>query len=143
MMKHFLMVFFAFVSPLFPLALLVSLFSIIDTFVGRWYARQTKQEITSKKTRIGLTHKLITYFIVLISAYGIDYVIVNEIARNYIWFDWAFTKFFASILIWVEYTSIDEKIKWVKGKGLTDRVVEFGKSIKKIIGFSKELNPKN
>jgi hypothetical protein len=31
----------------------------------------------------------------------------------------------------------------VKGKGLTDRVVEFGKSLKKIIGFGKELNPKN
>ena len=142
-MKHFLMVFFAFVSPLFPLAMLVSLFSIIDTFVGRWYARRTDQIVTSKKTRIGLTHKLIIYFVVLISAYGIDYVIVNEIARNYIWFDWAFTKFFASVLIWVEYTSIDEKIKWVKGKGLTDRVVEFGRSLKKIIGFGKELNPKN
>jgi hypothetical protein len=63
--------------------------------------------------------------------------------RNYIWFDWGFTRFFASLLIWVEYQSIDEKIKWVKGKGLTDRIVEFGKSLKKIVGFVKETNSRN
>jgi hypothetical protein len=141
MMYKFLMVFLAFISPLFPLAMLVSLFSLIDTFVGRWYARQTNDIVTSKKTRIGLTHKLIIYFVVLITSYSVDYVIVNEIARNYIWFDWAFTKFFASVLIWVEYTSIDEKIKWVKGKGITDRIVEFARSLKKMIGFGKELKP--
>ena len=142
-MKHFLMVFFAFVSPLLPLALLVSLFSVLDTFVGRWYAKHIGEEITSRKTRKGLTNKLTIYFIVLILTYLIDWAIINEITKNYIWFDWAFTKFFASLLIWIEYTSIDEKIKWVKGKGLTDRVMEFGKSLKKIVGFTKEINPKN
>jgi len=142
-MKNFLMAFLAFVSPLAPLALIVTLFAILDTFVGRWYAKKMNETITSRKTRIGFSRKMIAYFVVLICAYLIDQFIINEIMRNYIWFDWAFTKFFASVLIWIEYTSIDEKIKWVKGKGLTDRVVEFGKSIKKIIGFSKDLNPKN
>lgn len=142
-MKQFLLTFLAFVSPIAPLALIISLFAIIDTFVGRWYARKINEKITSRKTRIGFTRKMITYFLVLITAYLIDRFIVNEIMRNYIWFDWAFTKFFASVLIWIEYTSIDEKIKWVKGKGLTDRVVDFGKSLKKIIGFSKDLDPKN
>ena len=137
------MTFLAFVSPLAPLALIVTLFAILDTFVGRWYAKKMNETITSRKTRIGFSRKMIAYFVVLICAYLIDQFIINEIMRNYIWFDWAFTKFFASVLIWIEYTSIDEKIKWVKGKGLTDRVVEFGKSIKKIIGFSKDLNPKN
>jgi len=142
-MKHYLMLFFAFVSPLLPLALLVSLFSVIDTFVGRWYARQIGEEITSRKTRKGITNKLSIYFLILITTYLIDWTIVNEITKNYIWFDWAFTKFFASLLIWIEYTSIDEKIKWVKGKGLTDRVIEFGKSLKRIVGFTKDINPKN
>ena len=142
-MKNFLMIFTAFISPLLPLALIISLFIIIDTFVGRWYARQTGEIITSRKTRIGFCRKTLFYFLVLICVYLIDKFIVNEITRNYIWFDWAFTKFFASILIWIEYTSIDEKIKWIKGKGLTDRIVDFGKSLKKIIGFTKEINPKN
>ena len=142
-MKNFLMIFTAFISPLLPLALIITLFIVIDTFVGRWYARQTGELITSRKTRIGFCRKTFFYFLVLICVYLIDKFIVNEITRNYIWFDWAFTKFFASILIWIEYTSIDEKIKWIKGKGLTDRIVDFGKSLKKIIGFTKEINPKN
>jgi phage-related holin len=142
-MKNFLMIFTAFISPLLPLALIITLFIVIDTFVGRWYARQTGEIITSRKTRIGFCRKTLFYFLVLICVYLIDKFIVNEITRNYIWFDWAFTKFFASILIWIEYTSIDEKIKWIKGKGLTDRIMDFGKSLKKIIGFTKEINPKN
>jgi phage-related holin len=142
-MKNFLMIFTAFISPLLPLALIITLFIIIDTFVGRWYARQKGELITSRKTRIGFCRKTLFYFLVLICVYLIDKFIVNEITRNYIWFDWAFTKFFASILIWIEYTSIDEKIKWIKGKGLTDRIMDFGKSLKKIIGFTKEINPKN
>lgn len=142
-MKNFLMIFTAFISPLLPLALIITLFMVIDTFVGRWYARQTGELITSRKTRIGFCRKSLIYFLVLICVYLIDKFIVNEITRNYIWFDWAFTKFFASILIWIEYTSIDEKIKWIKGKGLTDRIMDFGKSLKKIIGFTKEINPKN
>jgi phage-related holin len=142
-MKNFLLLFTAFISPLLPLALIITLFIFIDTFVGRWYARQTGELITSRKTRIGFCRKTFFYFLVLICVYLIDKFIVNEITRNYIWFDWAFTKFFASILIWIEYTSIDEKIKWIKGKGLTDRIVDFGKSLKKIIGFTKEINPKN
>ena len=142
-MKNFLLTFLAFISPLAPLALIVTLFSIIDTFVGRWYAKQINEKVTSRKTRIGFCKKIFAYFLVLICAYLVDRFIINEITRNYIWFDWAFTKFFASVLIWIEYTSIDEKIKWVKGKGLTDRVVEFGKSLKKIIGFGKDLNPSN
>jgi phage-related holin len=142
-MKNFLMIFTAFISPLLPLALIITLFIVIDTFVGRWYARQKGEIITSRKTRIGFCRKTLFYFLVLICVYLIDKFIVNEITRNYIWFDWAFTKFFASILIWIEYTSIDEKIKWIKGKGLTDRIMDFGKSLKKIIGFTKEINPKN
>ena len=142
-MKNFLMIFTAFISPLLPLALIITLFIVIDTFVGRWYARQTGELITSRKTRIGFCRKTLFYFLVLICVYLIDKFIVNEITRNYIWFDWAFTKFFASILIFIEYTSIDEKIKWIKGKGLTDRIMDFGKSLKKIIGFTKEINPKN
>jgi phage-related holin len=142
-MKNFLAMFVVFISPLFPLIILVSLASIIDTFVGRWYARQKGYEITSKKTRKGLTSKLSIYFLVIIMAYFIDWSIINEITRNYIWFNFAFTKFFALLLCWVEYSSIDEKIKWIKGKGLTDRIVDFVKTVKKIIGFTKDIDLKN
>jgi len=138
-MNKFLGLFIAFISPLAPLALIVSLMAILDTFIGRWHARKNNEEITSRKTRIGLCRKLGVYFTILILTYLVDRFIINEIMRNYIWFDWAFTKFFASVLIWIEYTSIDEKIKWVNGKGLTDRVIEFAKSLKKMVGYTNDL----
>lgn len=131
--------FFLFISPLGPLALLVTFASIIDTFVGRWYAEQKGELVTSRKTRIGLTRKLIIYFTCLLFSFLVDKFIINEIAKNYIWFDWAFTKLIASILIWIEYTSIDEKIKWIKGEGITDKIVKFGRSIKSLVGFKKDL----
>lgn len=138
-MKNFLMVFMAFISPLLPLAVLVTFASIIDTFVGRWYARQKGEVVTSRITRIGLMRKLIIYFTALIFSFLVDRFMINEIARNYIWFDFAFTKFVATLLIWIEYTSIDEKIKWVKGVGITDRIVAFGKSIKRLVKFKEEV----
>jgi phage-related holin len=121
--------------------LLVSIMTLIDTWVGRWYAKRNGEIITSRKTRLGLTRKLIIYFLVVFVSYLIDYTIINEITKNYIWFDWAFTKFFTLVLLWIEYTSIDEKVKWVYGRGLTDRVVDFAKSLKKIVGFTKEIDP--
>jgi hypothetical protein len=138
-MKQFLLTFMAFISPLFPLALLVTFAAIIDTFVGRWYAKQKGEVVTSRKTRIGFMRKLIIYFTALLFCFLVDRFMINEIARNYIWFDWAFTKFIASLLIWIEYTSIDEKIKWIKGEGITDKIVKFGKSLKALIGFKKDL----
>lgn len=142
-MKNFWAVFCAFVSPLFPLMLIVSIMMMIDTYVGRWYARKTNQEITSRKTRLGFTRKLVAYFLVILVSYLIDYSIVNEITRNYIWFDWAFTKFFTLVLIWIEYTSIDEKVKWVCGKGLTDRIKDFANSLKNIIKYTDDIKPNN
>lgn len=141
-MKNFWIIFLTFVSPLFPLMLLVSIMTLIDTWVGRWYAKRQGEIITSRKTRLGLTRKLIIYFLVVFVSYLVDFTIINEIAKNYIWFDWAFTKFFTLVLLWIEYTSIDEKVKWAYGRGLTDRVVDFAKSLKKIIGFTKDVDPR-
>ena len=40
-MKNFLMIFTAFISPLLPLALIITLFIVIDTFVGRSGVRRS------------------------------------------------------------------------------------------------------
>jgi len=138
-MKNFLATFLVFIAPLFPLALIVTFAALIDTFVGRWYAKQKGEIVTSRKTRLGLMRKLIIYFTALLFCFLVDKFMINEITRNYIWFDWAFTKFIASLLIWIEYTSVDEKIKWIKGKGITDRIIEFGKSLKALIKFKDEV----
>jgi hypothetical protein len=130
-----------FISPLFPLMLIITIASIFDTFVGRWYAKQKGELITSKKTRRGLTTKLLVYLSVIFFAFLIDKYMINDIARNYVWFDWGFTRIWTAFFIWIEYTSIDEKIKWIKGEGITDKIVKFFRGFKSI--FSTVMGMKD
>jgi hypothetical protein len=138
-MKNFLLTFLAFISPIFPLAFLIIIASIVDTFVGRWYARKINIEVTSRKTRLGFTRKLLIYNGGLLFTYGVDYFMFNQITQNYVWFDFFTTKFIASFILYIEYTSIDEKIKWVYGKGITDRIKEFINTLKKLITIKNDI----
>ena len=92
-----------FFTPLLPLMFIISIAVIFDTFVGRWYAKKQNQLITSEKTRKGITSKLMIYLSVITLFFLIDQYMVNEITRKYIWFEFAFTKFWTSFFVWVEY----------------------------------------
>jgi len=136
---NFCLAFLTFMSPLFPLMMIITIATIFDTFVGRWYAKQKGELITSGKTRRGLCVKLIIYLSVILFSYFIDYYIINEITRKYIWFDYGFTKLWTGFFIWIEYTSIDEKVKWVKGEGITDKIKKFFSGLKSIIYGASEV----
>jgi hypothetical protein len=129
-LNNFWIVFLAFIAPLQPLMLIITIMVIFDTFVGRWYAKKKGELITSKITRKGITMKLMIYLSVIILVYLIDRNIVNEITKKYIWFDYLFTKFWTGLFVWIEYTSIDEKIRWIKGEGISEKIKRFIKSIK-------------
>jgi len=124
-MKHLINIIGLFVAPLLPLILICFSFSIFDTFTGMKAAKKRGEEITSRKVRLGLISKLITYFSVVVLAYIVDYFIVNEITRNYVWFDYLFTKIFTGIIIYIEALSIDENIKVVRGYSFFDKAKEF------------------
>jgi len=132
-LNNFWIVFLAFIAPLQPLMLIITLMVIFDTFVGRWYAKKKGELITSKITRKGITMKLMVYLSVIILVYLIDRNIVNEITKKYIWFDYLFTKFWTGLFVWIEYTSIDEKIRWIKGEGISEKIKRFIKSIKDMV----------
>jgi hypothetical protein len=137
-LNNFWIVFLAFIAPLQPLMLIITLMVIFDTFVGRWYAKKKGELITSKITRKGITMKLMIYLSVIILVYLIDRNIVNEITKKYIWFDYLFTKFWTGLFVWIEYTSIDEKIRWIKGEGISEKIKRFIKSIKDtVFSFSE------
>lgn len=138
-LHNFWVVFLAFIAPLQPLMLIITIMVIFDTFVGRWYARKNGELITSKITRKGVTMKLMIYLSVILLVYLIDRNIVNEITKHYIWFDYLFTKFWTGLFVWIEYTSIDEKIKWVKGDGITDKIKRFIKGIKDAVFSFTEI----
>ena len=128
-LKYWL-IFTLFITPLLPLMLIITISTIFDTFVGRWYAKQQGEVITSGKTRRGLCVKLLVYLSVIFLSYLIDVSLINEIAHKYIWIDHAFTKFWTVFFVWIEYTSIDEKLRWVKGEGITEKVVRFFSQLK-------------
>ena len=98
--------FLTFFSPLFPLMLIITIAAIFDTFVGRWYARKKGEIITSGKTRRGLTTKLLLYLSVILFAFLIDKYMINDIARNYIWFDYGFTRLWTAFFIWILLASL-------------------------------------
>jgi hypothetical protein len=138
-LNNFWIVFLAFIAPLQPLMLIITLMVIFDTFVGRWYAKKKGELITSKITRKGITMKLMVYLSVIILVYLIDRNIVNEITKKYIWFDYLFTKFWTGLFVWIEYTSIDEKIRWIKGEGISEKIKRFIKSIKDMVFSFTEI----
>lgn len=132
-MKNIMSYFGVFIAPVIPMLVLVFLISVIDTFTGRRAAKKNKEEITSRKLRLGIVSKLITYFSVILLAYFTDYFIINEITVKYVWFDYLFTRFWAGILIYIEYVSIDENIKVLRGYSLTEKAIQFTEGVKKVI----------
>jgi hypothetical protein len=47
----------------------------------------------------------------------------------------------ALFLIWIEYSSIDEKVKWATGNGITDRAFDFVRKAKKGLGIIRSVKP--
>lgn len=132
-MKNILNAIAVFLSPVIPMLLICFFVVIVDTITGRKAARKLNEEVNSRKTRLGLVSKIITYFTVILMAYFTDYFILNEITTHYVWFDYLFTRTWAGILIWVEWTSINENIKKMRGISLNEKAVDFIKGVKKVI----------
>jgi len=133
-----------FFLPLAPLLLLVFFAVVADTFVGRWYAKRESKEVTSKKTREGFTMKMITYGGGLVFIYLLDVWVLNKFVLHYFPQENLSTLFTALFLIWIEYSSVDEKVKWATGKGITDRVFDFvsklKRTIKVLVDFRQQRN---
>jgi len=137
----YLSVVISFFIPLAPLLVLVFFAVVADTFVGRWYAKRKGEEVTSKKTREGFTAKMVSYCGGLTFVFLLDSWVLNDIVIMYFPKEHLSTLLTALFLIWIEYSSIDEKIKWATGKGITDRIFDFVKKVKKGLGIIKSVKP--
>lgn len=119
-------------SPLVPLILLVGFFIFLDTAVGVYKAKKLKQKITSRKLSAVL-YKMFIYQSIILSIFGIDHFIVNEIIFNYVGFSYGLTKAAALVLIHIESYSIDESIReFNNDKGIKYYVTRFYKNISSI-----------
>lgn len=132
-MKNILNAIGLFLSPVIPMMAVCFFIIMVDTITGRKAARKRKEVVSSRRTRLGLVSKLLTYFAVILMAYFTDYFILNEITTRYVWFDYLFTRSWTGILIWIEWTSINENIKTLRGVSLNEKAVTFIEGVKKVI----------
>jgi phage-related holin len=132
-MKNILNAIGLFLSPVIPMMAVCFFIIMVDTITGRKAARKRKEVVSSRRTRLGLVSKLLTYFAVILMAYFTDYFILNEITTRYVWFDYLFTRSWTGILIWIEWTSINENIKTLRGVSLNERAITFIEGVKKIV----------
>jgi hypothetical protein len=124
--------------PVIPMVLLIGLGIFIDTWAGRWCARQLaikknldpKEEVTSRKTRLGVTSKMLVYQAGLLMFYLIDVILINSVTFKVLGHPFVLTKLTCLFLLWIEYSSVDEKIRWVKGYGIKELFHKFIKELK-------------
>lgn len=132
-MKNIINAIGIFLSPVIPMLAVCFFIIMIDTITGRKAARKRGEVVNSRRTRLGLVSKVLTYFAVILMAYFTDYFILNEITTRYVWFDYLFTRSWTGVLIWIEWTSINENIKTLRGISLNEKAVTFIEGVKKVI----------
>ena len=139
--------FTAFFMPLVYPVLITGFFIVVDTLVGRWAAKhyalknniEPRLYVTSKKTRIGMWEKIITYNIILISIFLLDDLIFNEFVTQHLPFQFLATKVAVLMIFTWEYDSIDEKYYNVKGIRLSERFKQFADRLKSFIRSLMEI----
>lgn len=107
-----------FLSPIYGLLLTVGLFILFDTIIGLYKSSKIKEPITSKKLRIGILSKIIPYQTSVILFYMMDFFILNEFTHKIIDIKFFLTKILSLTLIYIEFISINENWKVIKGKSL-------------------------
>lgn len=122
-----------FLTPILPLMLVIGIVILIDTYFGRRAARAEGYEVTSKRMREGLIPKMIGYQLAIITLFIIDFWAINEIIMYYVPFMYLFTKICGGYIIWIEWTSINESFKIIKGYTINSKIGEFFLFIRGII----------
>ena len=143
MLKSILVTILAFVSPISPLMFVIGVLIMSDTFVGRWRAKRIailrgkdyKQVVTSRKTRLGFVSKTIGYNVVILTTFILDKYMLNEVVINYIPFEFLATKVCGIFLMKIEWDSINESVRMVRGWDYNDKIHEFFKWLKRCILF--------
>jgi hypothetical protein len=122
----FILVFFA---PTGSVLAAVGFAVFLDTIFGRWRARKAPKKneiVTSKITRIGLVNKSIGYMLVVLGAFLMDKAFMNEIISFFFNVEFAVTKLAGLLFCWIEYSSMNESYRAVKGTSI-------GKSLRNLL----------
>ena len=135
--------FLAFFAPAGIVLASVGFAIFLDTIFGRWRAKNAPKEnetVTSKTTRIGLVNKSIGYMLVVLGAFLMDRAFMNEIISFFFNIEFATTKLAGLFFCWIEYSSMGESYKAVKGESIGKafkRLLKVIKIVKEDIGAIK------
>jgi hypothetical protein len=108
----------AFLSPIHGVLLCVGLFIMFDTVMAYWRCKIKNVEWTSKRLRVGLIPKFLAYQTIVILFFIMDKFILFEFTKMFIEVDFLMTKLLSCVLVYIEFKSIDETFKIIKGKSL-------------------------
>lgn len=108
----------AFLSPIHGVLLCVGLFIMFDTIMAYWRCKIKKVAWTSKRLRVGLIPKFLSYQTAIILFFVMDHYLLHEFTKMIIDVDFLLTKIMAIVLIYIEFKSIDETFTIIKGKSL-------------------------
>ena len=127
---------YLFFAPVGGLLLIVGLSTILDTIFGIARAKKEDKPVTSRDFRKGYVPKTIGYLGVVILVFLLDTLILNELIKTVLDFDFFSTKIVSLVLILNEVKSMDESWVVLKGYSFIDK---FKESITQIKDIKKEI----
>lgn len=121
-----------FLNPIAGVILTVISFVAFDTLIAYWRVKKLGGKWTSRKLRVGLINKCLTYVSLIILFFLMDKFILNSLFVNLVKIDYFMTKLLSLVFIFIEFTSIDESYTIVKGKSIFT-------SVKELIGKANDI----
>ena len=127
---------YLFFAPVGGLLIVVGIATIIDTTFGIWKSNHLNKPVTSKQFRMGFIPKTVGYLGVVLLVFLLDQLIINELVRSVLDFEFLATKLVSLVLIMNEVKSMDENWQVIKGYSFIDK---FKASVVQIKDIKKEL----
>ena len=121
-----------FLSPISGVILTVISFVSFDTLIAYWRVKKTGGKWTSRKLRVGLVHKCLTYIALIVLFFLMDKFILNSLIIYLVSIEYFLTKLLSLVFIFIEFTSIDESYTIVRGKSIFQ-------SVKELIGKANDI----
>ena len=139
-----------YLSPIYPLMAIIGAMILADTITGRWAAKSnarkegkdTRIEVSSKKTRDGLIPKVLGYTCTVLIVYTFDRFMLTDLMTHFFPafpVEYSVTKSAGLILMWIEFDSIDENYYKVKGVRIKDIIAEKVKKFKTLFNSFKSI----
>ena len=127
---------YLFFAPVGGLLIVVGLSTILDTAFGIARANKENKPVTSKEFRMGFVPKTVGYLGVVILVFLLDQLIIDELVRSVLDFEFLATKLVSLVLIMNEVKSMDESWVIIKGYSFIDK---FKDSVTHIKDIKKQL----